>query len=232
MANHPIEPIRRSTLSSIVTERLRELVTNGTLEPGAQLSEVELAKRFGVSRGPIREALQRLVQEGLLRSEQHRGVFIPTMNEDDIADVYLAREAIEGAAMRQAVASGRGRELADRLRTLIRQMRQAAANSRWSRVAELDMRFHADMVGSAGSPRLARMFAALADETKILLAMTASRPGRDDPVEEHEALLLALETGDPEAATAALEHHFDHSRETMRRQFDLRDGGGEDASVV
>ena len=72
MAKRTIEPIERSTLSSTVTERLRELVIQGTYPPGTQLSEVELAERFGVSRGPIREAVQRLTQEGLLRSEPHR----------------------------------------------------------------------------------------------------------------------------------------------------------------
>ena len=232
MANRSIEPIRRSTLSSIVTERLRELVVNGSYQPGAQLNEVDLARRFGVSRGPIREGLQRLVQEGLLRSEQHRGVFIPIMSDDDIADIYLAREAIEGAAMRLAVGSDRGAELADRMRGLVRQMEQAASSHRWSRVAELDMRFHAEVVEAAESPRLSRMFSSLVDETRVLLAMTTSRADRDDPVEQHEALVKALESGDPEAASAALEHHFHESRETMRRQFDMRAAAGRDAPAV
>ena len=100
MTNRTIEPIKRSTLSSMVTERLRELVIAGSYEPGTQLSEVDLAERFGVSRGPIREGLQRLVQEGLLRSEPHRGVFIPVISPDDVHDIYLAREAIEGAAVK------------------------------------------------------------------------------------------------------------------------------------
>ena len=74
--------IPRGTFASIVTERLSASIIDGTLKPGAQLNEVELATSFGVSRGPVREALQRLVQEGLLDSEPHRGVFVPVLTED------------------------------------------------------------------------------------------------------------------------------------------------------
>ena len=91
----------RATFASMVTERLRDSIVNGTLEPGSQLSEVELAHSFGVSRGPVREAIQRLVQEGLLRSEPHRGVFVPVLTDADVADVYLARAALESAALRR-----------------------------------------------------------------------------------------------------------------------------------
>ena len=66
--------IRRQPLSVQIAERLREDVLSGLHAPGAQLNELELSAAFGVSRGPLREAIQRLVQEGLLRSEPHRGL--------------------------------------------------------------------------------------------------------------------------------------------------------------
>ena len=89
----------------MVTERLRDGIVTGTLAPGTQLSEVELAHSFGVSRGPVREAIQRLVQEGLLRSEPHRGVFVPVLTDADVVDVYLARAALESAALRRFIAT-------------------------------------------------------------------------------------------------------------------------------
>ena len=98
--------IPRATFASIVTERLRASIINGSLKPGSQLSEVELATSFGVSRGPVREALQRLVQEGLLHSEPHRGVFVPVLTDQDVHDIYLAREALESAAVRSIISSG------------------------------------------------------------------------------------------------------------------------------
>lgn len=216
MAKQRIEPIRRSTLSSIVTERIRELVVQGTYAPGTQLSEPELADQFGVSRGPIREALQRLVQEGLLRSEPHRGVSVPTVGDEDIADLYLAREAIETAALREIVASGRGAEVAEELSRLVRQMREAALAERWSKVAELDMRFHTEVVRAAGSARLSRMYSSLIDETRVLMSMFARFPGREDLVPEHGELAEVLGSGDLDQIAAVLARHFSESRETLR----------------
>lgn len=228
MANHTIERIKRSTLSSVVTERLRELVIQGSYEPGAQLSEVELADRFGVSRGPIREGLQRLVQEGLLRSEPHRGVFIPVISDADIADIYLAREAIEAAALQVIASHPERQKIVDRLGRLVRDMHRAAAAQRWSVVADFDMRFHVAVVGAAGSPRLSRMYGTLIDETRSLLSMTASYPGREDLVDEHAELSRLLGAGDLDGTIDALARHFTLSRrtlETHRHNVSPRDGG-------
>ncbi len=212
MTNRTIEPIKRSTLSSMVTERLRELVIAGSYEPGTQLSEVDLAERFGVSRGPIREGLQRLVQEGLLRSEPHRGVFIPVIRADDVHDIYLAREAIEGAAVKAICAREDHAAITAPLLRLVREMEKSAPAQRWSEVADLDMRFHLELVRAAGSKRLSRMFGTLIDETRSLLSLTAADPGREDRVVEHAQIARALENGDLDAAMAALGRHFDDSR--------------------
>src|ERR1700754_1550329 len=78
----------------------------GAFSPGAQLGEVELAGRLGVSRGPLREAMQRLVAEGLLRSERNRGIFVRDLGEADVRDVYTARLAVEQAAGRLVLSGG------------------------------------------------------------------------------------------------------------------------------
>jgi DNA-binding GntR family transcriptional regulator len=218
MAKQTIEPIKRSTLSSMVAERLRELVISGAYPPGAQLSEVELAERFGVSRGPIREGLQRLVQDGLLRSEPHRGVFVPKVGDADIADIYLAREAIEGAAIRLLSARPDRQSVVDTLRDFVSQMRTATNAGKWTRVADLDMRFHSEVVRASGSPRLARMYSTLIDETRVLLAMTANVPGREDLVEEHANIAEQIAHGKADAALGILTHSFDDSRRTLTDQ--------------
>jgi len=216
MAKQVIEPIKRSTLSSVVTERLRDLVTSGNYEPGAQISEVELADQFGVSRGPIREGLQRLVQEGLLRSEPHRGVFVPVMGNDDVADIYLARDAIETAALRVVANREQGKLLVEPLRGLVAEMDRAAVAEDWSTVAEIDMRFHRAVVDAAGSPRLSRMYATLVGETRSLLSITAAYPGRENLVEEHAEIARLIEAGDMEGAIASLARHFATSRDVLQ----------------
>jgi DNA-binding GntR family transcriptional regulator len=221
MSKQTIEPIKRSTLSSMVAERLRELVISGAYEPGSQLSEVELAERFGVSRGPIREGLQRLVQDGLLRSEPHRGVFVPEIGEADIADIYLAREAIEGAAIRLVSADPDRQAVVATLRDLVAQMQAASTAERWSRVADVDMRFHSEVVRASGSARLVRMYGSLIDETRVLLSMTANAPGREDLVSEHGELAELIASGDPGGAATALAHTFQKSRRTLTERAGL-----------
>ena len=85
------EPISRTTLPGQVTERLRDGILAGSYAQGEQLNEVELARRFGVSRGPLREAMQRLIQDGLLETRPHRGVFVPELTDEDLAGARIVR---------------------------------------------------------------------------------------------------------------------------------------------
>jgi len=90
-----LEPVERRSTAAIVADRIRTAIMRGTFPPGTQLGEVELAARLGVSRGPLREAMQRLVAEGLLRSERYRGLFVRELDAADVRDVYIARTAVE-----------------------------------------------------------------------------------------------------------------------------------------
>lgn len=211
-----LDPVQRATLGAIVTEHLRDLVVHGRYQPGTVLSEVELAEGFGVSRGPVREALQRLVTEGLLRREPRRGVSVPAPSDDDIADLYLARQAIESAAVRAIIRAG-VTDIAADLRSTVDQMRSAVEADDWTTVADLDMAFHSLLVSAAGSPRLSRLYAGLLAETRACLAMTARYPGREDLVPEHDELARLLAIGDMPALLVALGRHFTESIETLAR---------------
>ncbi len=123
---------------------------------GTQLSEAALAKAFGVSRGPLREAMQRLLQEGLLRSERNRGIFVKELTHDDIADIYDARMAIESAAIRMIVARSESADLST-LRDAYANFSKAAASGEPESVSDADLSFHAALVSASGSPRLVRM---------------------------------------------------------------------------
>src|SRR5690625_2334844 len=101
-----VPQVRKRTLSSVITTQLRQQVVDGTYPPGTQLNEVELASRFQTSRGPVREAMQRLVQEGLLVSHPHRGMFVPVLTYSDISDIFVARAAIERAAVIELLSHG------------------------------------------------------------------------------------------------------------------------------
>ena len=216
-AGPEIEAISRPTLGIVIGERLRELVINGAFSPGTQLNAVDLAERFGVSRGPVREALQVLVQEGLLRNEPRRGVFIPIVGDEDIADIYVAREAIEAATFRASLDDDARRwALAETLGRVVAEMHAAAETGRWSEVADLDMEFHRQVVLSAGSPRLSRMYATVIDETRSCLNLSAAYPGREDLVDEHAELLALIEARDEAGLMEALRRHFAEALVTLR----------------
>ena len=96
----PVEPGR--SLTAQVHERLRAEILGGTIAPGAHLSVPSIARRLGVSRTPVREALFRLEQDGLVRSLPHRGVVVLTPDPADLRELFEVREALEGMAARVA----------------------------------------------------------------------------------------------------------------------------------
>jgi DNA-binding GntR family transcriptional regulator len=203
-----LEPLDRRSTPTIVAEAIRSQILEGRFEPGMQLTESQLATQLDVSRGPVREAFQRLVQEGLLVAEPHRGVFVPRLEADDVADVYVARAAIERSAARLLVRRGDPAVL-DELGALVTEMSRSAEGGSWSDIADADLRFHETLVAGARSPRLARMYDTLLVETRLCfrnLGDITADP--DEVVAEHRALLDALRAGDEDGAAACVEDHL------------------------
>lgn len=206
-----VEPIDRQATAAIIASTIRARILDGTFAPGMQLGEAQLAERLQVSRGPVREAMQRLIQEGLLRGERHRGVFVISPGPSDVEDIYRARGAVEREAA-LAVVRSRPPAVLDRLREIVTEMGSAARTGEWMSVARLDLAFHETLVEGSGSPRLVRMFRTLAAETQVCLnALEGAYPTRRPLVAEHRRLLRALIAGEEEHVTAKLEEHFSHA---------------------
>ena len=202
-------PVSRATLSDLVTRQVRESILAGAYEPGAQLNEAALARQLGVSRGPLREALQRLIQEGLLRSRPHRGVFVPELTDADRADIYFAREAIETAALNRIIETGLAAQVAAALAGHVKEMVTALDEDDWSLAIDHDLGFHTRLVNAADSPRLSRMYASLIAETRMCLhVLVSGYQGRKDFVEEHLALTQRLAAEDTAGARAATRKHL------------------------
>ena len=214
-----IGPISRTTLSGQVTERLRDGILAGLYSQGEQLNEAELARRFGVSRGPLREAMQRLIQEGLLLNRPHRGVFVPELTDEDLVDIYFAREAIETAAVRRVMAAGEAMSVSLRLRIEVDRMVEALQQDDWNTVVDHDLSFHTQLVDSANSRRLSRMYSALIAETRLCLHMLVSGlAGRKDFVEEHVALVDRLAAQDAPGAQRAITRHMHEPLNSLSRR--------------
>jgi DNA-binding GntR family transcriptional regulator len=182
-----------------------------------------------VSRGPVREALQRLIQEGLLRSEPHRGVFVPVLTNEDIIDIYLAREALECAAVRHVSATDQMTTAYLALDKHVKAMEKAEAAEDWERVGRLDLEFHTALVAATGSQRLQRMFSTVISETQLCLGALTEADARHELVIEHRRICDWVRDGDTEQAVHALKQHFEAAVVTLTNGLGQ---GEDDASVV
>ncbi|GAA1116926.1 GntR family transcriptional regulator [Nesterenkonia jeotgali] len=212
------QPVPRESTSSLITRQLREGIMRGALPAGAQLSEATLAAEFGVSRGPLREAMQRLVQEGLVRSELNRGLFVKELDETEIRDLYLTRTAIETAAAR-AVAHGESAgEGAARLRARAAAMAAAAASGDLQALADADFAFHEELVSLAGSPRLHRVHETLMVETRMCMtALQGTYFDPEDQVAEHSRIVEAIASGDDAGLVREIEEHMQEALDRLVR---------------
>jgi DNA-binding GntR family transcriptional regulator len=210
-----LTPVIRQSTPELVADQLRDAIARGRLAPGTQLGESELAGRLGVSRGPLREAMQRLVAEGLLRGERNRGLFVRDLNDDDVRDIYYARLAVEQAAARLILRGDPGPSVVT-LTAALREMEIAAEAADPVALADADQAFHAVLVAGSGSPRLRRMADALLVETRMCLAaLQQTAPPADELVAEHLLLRDAVRGGDPGHLCAVLEVHMSDAVERI-----------------
>ena len=203
-----LRPVRVAPTAGLVAEQLRGAVVDGGFAPGQQLAEAAIADRLGVSRGPVREAMARLVQEGLLVAVRNRGVFVVDLDAAGVEDVYAARRVLERHAAEMLRRSKGGRRLRQ-LEDLVERMTGEAAAGQAGRVAATDLAFHECLVDGAGSARLSRMFATLAAETRICLGRLSLDEDLAAAVAEHRLLLEVLRTGTRREVLATLDEHLD-----------------------
>lgn len=197
---------RVSTVDALVGV-IRQRVLSGELAPGSKVREVELSQQYAVGRYSVRGALRVLTDEGLLRYEQNRGVFVPTLARDDVQDLYRYRTALEVEASRLAILAGARFERAEEM---VRQLEATSGSEPWEEVTDADLGFHRAIVESADSPRLLRSFTAMLSELQLVLAQTQQH--YDDPCRvgrEHREILEALVSGDPRTAESALRFHLE-----------------------
>lgn len=204
-----IEPLVRESTPSIIAEKLRKAIGHGELRAGQQLGEAELARELGVSRGPLREGMQRLTQEGLLVSIRNRGLFVIEMTTENVRDMYVARTAIERAAGAQIFQRDPVHAGAQLLGT-IEVMSRAAARQDTAAVSEADIEFHKLLVSLAKSPRLSRIHNTLLTETRMCIhALEETYRFSDERVAEHRGIAEAFKAADLGLADRRLVAHME-----------------------
>lgn len=210
-----LEPVVRESTPALIARTLRRAISDGTFPPGTQLGEAGLARSLGVSRGPLREAMQRLTQEGLLVSHRNRGLFVADLTTDAVEDMYLLRTTVETAALDRVLDLGLGPGTADALDVAVDTMAALAHDPRSADMVAADLDFHHALVEAARSPRLSRVHETVLVETSMCLhAMRSTYTDAESRLAEHRAIADAVRAGDPGPARALL---VDHMRDGLAR---------------
>jgi DNA-binding GntR family transcriptional regulator len=204
-----LEPVVQESTPTMIAARIRDAIASGVIPPGSQIGEAEFARRLAVSRGPLREGLQRLAQEGLVVAVRNRGHFVIEMTPENVRDMYVARAAIERAAAARAHALN-PRGTARLLLESVAAMKAAADRRDEAGVSTADIAFHRDLVRCAESPRLTRMHETLMAETRMCIhALTTTYAVGSVRVTEHRRIARSFTSGDPALTDRLLAHHMD-----------------------
>ncbi|GAB3141547.1 FadR/GntR family transcriptional regulator [Amycolatopsis stemonae] len=204
-----------TTRYSQVYEDLRTLLLSGSYEPNTRLTESDLTSRFAVSRGTIRSVLVRLAQEGYVTSEANRGVRTRSFSLAEAADILEARETLEAALAGKAAERANDEEILGLRRTL-EEMEQAQERGDQAAYSKGNRAFHQQVKAAAHQATLARTY----DTLLYPLVMRqyrniSARHPRAGSLAEHRAILLAIVTRNPEAASAAMRHHVGSARRAL-----------------
>jgi len=193
-----------------IADELREEILDARITAGSRLLETDLAERFGVSRGPVRDALTELAREGLVEDLPRRGTFVAALTEADLDEVYWLRRAIEEAAVRLAIARAADEQIDEMYRRLA-ETEEAYDRSDLPAAWEADMAFHRAYCRMSDNKRLLAMFEDLAAQTVLLMRTALSRRASlawTPPVELHRQIADAIRDRDEEAAVAAVAEHY------------------------
>jgi DNA-binding GntR family transcriptional regulator len=215
----PFHPVDARTLRQSVTEAIRQVILQGDLLPGAQVNQAQIAEQLGVSRGPVREALGQLEEEGLIKNVPYKGTFVTEITGDYINELYSVRQVIETFAVRQAIQQATPDDLAE-LRTVLDEMRAAAERNDLTSLGTLDIQFHYLICRSAHHSLLLQMWKSLEMGVRRCLALR-HRIYRSpaDIIGTHPDILAAMEAGEADRASAILGTHIAEAGEHLFRSW-------------
>lgn len=200
---------RVRSLADQVYERLRTDIIVGRLAPDVRIVELEVAQTMGTSQGPVREALQRLEREGLVRRQAHSATFVTRVSNDEIYELFCIRAVIEGFAVKRAVRQMTDDQIAQ-LTALVDQMRDEGQRGDMMALTEHDLQFHRLICQWSGSATLLRAWDPLYGQIQRFVVQTHQDYFHDlvEMADTHLPILAALHRRDPEEAAQVLQDHI------------------------
>jgi DNA-binding GntR family transcriptional regulator len=223
MSGGPNSALTRDGTFSHRTEAvLREMILNGSIPPGERLNEVALASALGISRGPLREAIQRLVGEGLLTIVSHRGAFVRTFDRREIEELYDLRTAYEMHAALLVCERATDDQL-DQLGEFLVETGDAMSDGRYP----VDRDFHSRLLSLADSGALERAAKETQAQISLARSISASRPVRaKEALDEHVDIVSALQSRSADDAARLVREHLDQARRSAMNALGLTENIG------
>ena len=207
-----INPSNLSLVNQAYKE-LKRIILEYRVPLGGKLNEGELAAALGISRTPVREAINRLEKEGLVQIFPQRGAFVVRFSEKDVFELFLIRENLEGLAARLA-AERINEENLVKLESCIQGFHEPFTEKDVQRYAKEDFRFHQTIVAVSDAQRLIKMISTLYDHIRIFRLTTLGLSSRmKTSLAEHRLLIEAFQRRDSEQAEQMMRQHIHHVRE-------------------
>lgn len=208
------------TIPERVFCRLREEIVEGRIKAGSKISEAELAQTYGISRGPLREAISRLSAVGLIERKPNVGARIIELSSERLLEIFHVREALEGMAARQAAENISPEALQHLRETLQRhagQIEQDEEQAYFQQTGDLD--FHYQIVQASGNQQLIKLLCHdLYHLVRMYRYQFSMRSKRGlTALAEHEHIVAAIERGDAEMAELLMRSHIRTSRQNVER---------------
>lgn len=201
-----------------VADALRMAILSGAIPSGTSLVEADLAERFGVSRGPVRDALRELSREGLVVDLPRRGTIVSTLTFSDTRDVYAVREGLEGVGARLAIERASDADLG-RLEVLVAVMEDGwDRNADYAETLTADLAFHRELVGLSANLRLVPLYEQMLSQTQLLVRSAAAlNPQLRLSLRRsaHREILEAVQRRDAGAARRAITEHYAYAEERL-----------------
>lgn len=219
-------PLERRVFREEIREQLIEDILNGRLQPGARIVETKIAQQFGVSQGPVREALRDLELFGFVVSSPFRGTQVRQISTEDLLQIYPIRAALEAVAARAAAERIDDATL-NHLEELITSMREAAARDDHRAQADADHAFHAAIVKASGNHMLEHVWQTMRLSITTCVTRSVTHRSLHELAERHTVVLDALRAHDPDRAEAAIRRHIEEPGEWILAQHKREQAGAE-----
>ena len=196
-------------LRDIVFKTLREAIITGNLKPGERLMEIKLASELGVSRTPVREAIRKLEQEGLVEMRVRKGAVVAPINEKDLREVLEIRKALESLACQLACAKSTPEKVKN-LRAINKVIARAVRDDDIQTIADKDVEFHDAINAMTENGHITGILKQLKEHIfRYRLEFIREMDDRNRIVEEHSRIVDAIAAKDAEAASREIEAHID-----------------------